>query len=104
VRLIIDITNIAKAEGLTLTNISISGPDTTGGKAVAGALGPQESPYGTVAFSFGIATTYEKFKQFLSDLEHSLRVMDITGITFGESSSVTGVTVYSVQGQTYWLR
>jgi Tfp pilus assembly protein PilO len=67
------------------------------------ATGPDGRSYGIANISFSIATTYEQFKSFLADVERSMRLLDITSISFGQPDAL-GLTTYSVRAQTYWLR
>lgn len=97
VRLIIDIEGIASKYGLNIRNISIN--DSAGGE---GALGPDNNPYGTLSLKFNIIAPYEKFKSFIKDLEESLRVIDIAGISF--NSTDTGSYDYEVTIKTYWIK
>ncbi len=99
VRLIIDIDNVADAHDLTLLNIAISEDGTA-----AQVVGPDSRPYGTMIISFNVLTTYDRFKTFLSDLERSLRILDVDSISFGQEDPVTGRTTYTIRARTYWLR
>ena len=97
VRLIIDIDGIASRHNLNIRNINIS--DSAGD---GDALGPDNNPYGTVSLKFNIIAPYEKFKSFIKDLEDSLRVVDITGISF--SAAESGSYDYGVAIKTYWIK
>lgn len=97
VRLIIDIEGIASKYGLNIRNISIN--DSAGG---GGALGPDNNPYGTLSLKFNIIASYDKFKSFIKDLEESLRVIDIAGISF--NSTDAGSYDYGVTIKTYWIK
>ncbi len=96
--MIIDVDNIAKKHDLSLLNIAVTGD--TGGSST---LGPDTRQYGTMNLSFNVATTYDRFKTFLADLERSLRILDIESITFGEPNPV-GNTTYTLRVRTYWLK
>lgn len=98
VRLIIDVDNIADSHNLTLLNIAVSGDAGT-----EQIVGPDSRPYGVMALSFNVSTTYDQFKTFLGDLERSLRLLDIDTISFGQPD-ITGRTIYTVRAKTYWLR
>lgn len=60
--------------------------------------------YKTYYVSFAVSTTYEKFLSFLSDLESSLYLFDITGIEIrGGSKEESGVFEYAINLKTYSL-
>ena len=107
VRLIIDIDDIASRHGFTLRNVKTSAAtDTT--KPGAQGSAPVQVPagsvnqYNTVTLSFNVTSTYEKFIDFLRDLEQSLRIIDISKISL--SASDNGVYDYGVEIKTYWLK
>jgi hypothetical protein len=112
IRLTIDISGIAARHGITATGITTSAD----AKSSAGATSPNPAlnstnpglstsasgNLSTVTVSFGVTTTYANFISFLQDLERSLRVLDVTGITL--SSSANGIYTYGVTMNTYWLK
>ena len=95
VRLIIDINNIAKKRGLIVKNPTIasdvSAPDA---KPVADKT--------SVVFSFSVSASYDILKLFLSDLAHSLRMVDIESISF--TSNDKNLYDYKISLRTYWLK
>lgn len=99
VKLIIDIDGIASKYGLNIRNMDISDSAVTQGK---GVLGPDNNPYGSLTMKFNVIAPYDKFRLFIKDLEESLRIIDITGISF--TSSDTGYYDYEVAFKTYWLK
>ncbi|GEM_PF-253251 len=137
VRLIIDINNIAARYGMSLSSITLSAPGTASaaagnknqasaaagspsqaasGQAVSQGIGPDNSLYDSVKLGFNVAGSYENFLQFLTELQESLRVVDITSLSFsagrasGQSSgaqSQTGTSdtyTYSMTIRTYYLK
>jgi hypothetical protein len=102
VRLIIDVNTLASKYGMSLASIAIGAPDEA---AVGGqALGPATSEYGTLSLSFAVSASYDRFRAFLNDLERSLRLIDVTEVGFGIASKETGLTTYTVEITTYWLK
>lgn len=97
VRLIIDINEIASRHGLNIRNIKIDS-----GAGSQEELGPDNKPYGTLAFSFNITASYDRFRAFIKDLEESLRIVDITGISFIAAES--GDYDYGIKIKTYWIK
>lgn len=134
VRLIIDINNIAAQYGMSLTKISISGPEeskptASGANNTAPAnpdqaaignktVGPDTDLFGTIKLGFSVSGPYYSFLQFMDKLQNSLRVVDVNSVAFssvpGSSpatiSDLTGKAVtpdfyeYGVTIQTYYLR
>ncbi len=98
IKLIIDMTNIANQHNLTLKGARLD----TNAKIDPNKLGADTSKYGTVGISFSVSATYEKFQDFLADLEKSLRLVEITDLSV--SGNNTGLYDFSVGLKTYWLK
>ena len=100
VRLILDLDTIASQFGMRVRNISISaiGPRVESGRVDTGS----ENGFGTLMLSFSVTTTYEKFRTFLESLERSLRLVDVTNVSFASVQS--GLYDYQVSIKTYWLK
>jgi len=74
---------------------------------------PQPGPGGRVATSTGAlpsdvslsvhAQSYADVKRFLADVESSLRLLDVTGMTLG-SVDASGAMTYQIQMRTYQFR
>lgn len=98
VRLIIDIDGIASKYGLSIKDIKTG----DNGAESHDALGPDVNPYGTLVLGFSITAPYDKFRSFIKDLQESLRVIDIVGISF--DSTENGFYDYKVTIKTYWIK
>lgn len=97
VRLIIDVDEMAKTYGMRIRNFktdSIEQQDT---------IGRDNNPYGTLTLSFSTTASYNTFLAFLRDLEHSLRIIDITSVSFN-ASDTNQLYDYNVTVKTYWLK
>jgi len=100
IRLIIDIDSIALRHNLALANVDLG--DLSKQKTTQAGSEGEASPIGSVAIGFSVSTSnYEEFLAFLQDLERSLRLVDISDISF--TASATGVVTYSMKIRTYWL-
>ena len=97
VRLIININQIAARYGMSLKNIQVGAPADT-----ATQLGPDATQYGSIDFKFSVSASYENFLSFLQDLEHSLRIVDITSLNV--KSQKLDYYDYDVALKTYWLK
>lgn len=104
VRLIIDVKDdIAERHGLFLRNIKTTSPIMqTAGAPASSAPSAPASTYGTVTLSFTVSTSYEKFLDFLKDLEASLRIMDVSKLTLATNSE--GTYDFTVELKNYWLK
>lgn len=97
VRLVLDINNIAGRYGMIIRDVRLSSPAKDGK-----TLGPDNRDYGSLTLQFAVAANYQNFSRFLRDLEASLRVVDVSSISFktGEAQ----IMDYSVAIRTYWLK
>jgi Tfp pilus assembly protein PilO len=98
VRLIIDIDEMAKDHKLP-----IGGFKAETSAENSKTIGASKSNYGTLTLSFSISASYNAFLAFMGDLEKSLRILDITSISFNPSD-VGSVYDYNVTIKTYWLK
>lgn len=94
VRLIIDVNNIAAGYGMSLSDISLTEQQTVSTRkdgAAAGSnlttLPSRSSSY--VVFSFSVQGSYGNLISFLSSMEKSLRILDITDVSI-DSVEKTG--------------
>ncbi len=119
VRLVLDIDQIANRYGLTITELQF---DKNQQKVVEkvvetqqGAyakkvvvrddtrVGPEsDSPLQSLSLEFTVSSSYGQFLNFLKDLEKSLRLVDIVGISF--TAETTDLYDFKVKIATYWLR
>lgn len=97
VRLIIDIDEMASKYGFRMQNIKIDN-GTTGGDTIKS----ENKLYGTTVLSFSITASYGKFRSFVKDLEKSLRIFDIVGVSFTANDS--GNYDYDMIIKTYWVK
>lgn len=96
VSLVVNINQIAQNHGLVLKNIKLDPvikSDTNQS---------QNTKTGTLGLSFSVSTSYNNFYAFLSDLENSLRLVDITDLSI--TGNDTGVYDFSLSLKTYWLK
>jgi Tfp pilus assembly protein PilO len=97
VKLVLELSNIAATRNLSLKNISIGD-----GSSSSGSIGPDNTPYGTLALKFSVNTTYDNFLNLLKDLEQNMRIIDITDVSF--TSTDTGFYDFNISLNTYWLK
>jgi Tfp pilus assembly protein PilO len=97
VRLIIDIDEVAKKYSMRIRDFKT---DTVKDEDI---VGTDSSIYGTLSLSFSTSGSYETFGAFLKDLESSLRIIDVTSISF-ESAGNSNLYDFNVTIKTYWLK
>ncbi|MSR71377.1 MAG: hypothetical protein EXS50_01735 [Candidatus Taylorbacteria bacterium] len=93
VRLIIDINSITAKYGASIKNVKLSTGEKSDGNAQA---------YNSMILSFGVSASYSTFMTILTELEKSLRIIDVTSISF-KATDVEPYT-YDVSIRTYWLQ
>lgn len=117
VRLIIDVGHIISRHGvypksITATSPDIAGPQTntqntspnTPVNPVLAKMAPAAAKLNNVTLAFSISTTYENMVDIMKDIESSLRILDITDITFSSNDTKDGIYDFSFTLVTYWLK
>ncbi len=100
VRLILDINSIANRHGMTIRNTKIDQGPTLDEKN--NPLIVDERKYGSIGLGFSVTSSYNDFINFLSDLEHSLRITDIVSLSL--RTQKVGTYDFTVDLKTYWLK
>ncbi len=103
IRLIIDINDIAARYHMQVQGISVgsSSSGSTNGSP-GSSVGGGSTAVGKVSLGFTVTSTYANFVAFLRDLERSLRLTDVSGISF--SAGGKDADTYSLAITTYWLK
>lgn len=108
VRLILDLDNLAGQNGLALQNVVVSTPATeTGPQGAASTISAASTGYDSVTLSFTTVASYEKFLQFLSSLQDSLRIVDLVTLHLVPTGQGTGsapLYTFDLTLRTYWLK
>lgn len=123
VRLILDLDSLAGRYGLGLQNVDVSGSSAaTGAKnqTAIGAISASGQKYDSLTLKFTTHGTYSAFMQFMTDLESSLRVVDLVALSISSntpgSAAVSGplgsrpsgptepLYTYDITLRTYWLK
>lgn len=108
VRLILDLDNLAGRHGLALQNVAVSAPQTANqSQTAAGSISSSKQRYDSLTLKFTTTASYDTFLQLLSDLESSLRIVDLISLRItpaeGENRTTTLYT-YDITIRTYWLK
>ena len=109
IRLIIDIQRIASQYGMLPRDITFEPitKDVTGRTqaVVTDQLPESKKNYGSFDLGFSVSGNYENFLAFLNDLEKSLRVVDVSNVSFSTPDTGFGTAIkYTVKIRTYWLK
>ena len=100
VRLALDLDTIVGRYGTTLKNVKIK---TGGADNFTLPVLPQYAlPYEKVTVSFSFISNHANFMKILSDLERSLRIMDIKSVVF--ETQDLGLYEHELVVETYWLK
>lgn len=97
VRLILDIDSIASKYNMRTRNVTVSSASTE-----SAVIGTDKGAVDSVILSFSVAAEYEDFIRFLKDLESSLRIVDLVGLTFETAGG--NAYNFNVSIKTYWLK
>lgn len=104
VRLVLDLDTLASQHGLALQNVVISAEPEKDPKS-AEIIGAAHEEHGELTLGFATTGSYDRFVTFLTDLERSLRIVDvvelrITPIAGGADSAYR----FDIVLRTYWLK
>jgi Tfp pilus assembly protein PilO len=121
IKFILEIEQIANLHGMPIRNIKFEPEKLLDPKAnamvnTANTTGPNNQldlrPYGVFPIEFSTEGTYDKFTQFMKDVEHNLRLVDVKSVGFsvppppakpGEGGD-PNVYTYTLKVETYWLK
>lgn len=100
VKLAKDLDTIASKYGISIKNIQVNPIKDDNGSSIS--QGQPNKPYESTTVSLTFVSTYDSFRKFMADMEHSLRIIDIKSVSF--TSGESGINEYKVDIQTYWLK
>jgi len=100
VRLILDLDGIASRHGLQVSNLSIA----TEEKDVSKVVTDSSSQVGKIGLSLKVNASYNDFKNFVRDLEQSLRIVDVKSLNFAPKTGVDEKIDFNLTINTYWLK
>jgi Tfp pilus assembly protein PilO len=98
VRLVRDINEMAFKYGMTLRNVTVD----TNTDSSSNKVGPDDNTVGTMTLGFSVAGPYKVFLSFMKDLENSMRISDVTEVSF--ISSEKDLYEYKISLKTYWIK
>lgn len=97
IKLLIELDGIATRHGMVVRDVTFDDQ-----REVDNEFMVQNEEIGKLSVGFTVSSSYDRFVDFLADLEQSLRLVDVDSIRFeiGESENFTE---YNVTLTTYWL-
>ena len=110
VRMILDIDSVAARHSMALREIEIENPSALkSGETPVGVsdevspVGEPGSSFGRFKISFSVVAPYDKLVGFLSDLEQSLRILDLVSLEL-KSGKTPNLYAVSLGFNTYYLK
>lgn len=108
VRLVLDLDTLASRNGLALQNVAISAQTTPTPGEEQAVIGPTSEVYDSLVLRFATVGAYDRFVQFLTDLEKSLRIVDVVELKMSTAPEAGGggepLYRYDITLRTYWLK
>lgn len=95
-KIIVQFEELSAKHGLLLRNINVARKE----KSQARTIGQQQTPYEMIPLTFVVSGSYGSFRSFLTDLEKSLRIVDVNLIGF--SAGNLDSYEFSINAQVYW--
>ncbi|MDB5238553.1 MAG: hypothetical protein JWM46_823 [Candidatus Kaiserbacteria bacterium] len=102
VRLILDMDNLAQKHGMAMQNVSVSASPSSSGQTAVGTISASKQKYDSLTIKFTAVGSYDTFRQFLADLQSSLRIVDLVALDLTPAG--TGRYSYDITLRTYWLK
>lgn len=105
INLIIDVNNIALSNGMTIKGVRVrSGGDSVSGSGGVGSeeVASAQDKIAETYVSFSVSGSYDDLLKFLDSLANSLRVADVTSLSFSVDDK--GNNQYNFEIKTYWVK
>lgn len=103
VKLILELQTLASRYGLELRTAALSA-DEEAARTQRTQVQIATRDYGTISLDLVIRGPYDGFVSFLSDIEKSLRIIDVESLSFRSDANNPSVYQFNVSFNTYWLK
>jgi Tfp pilus assembly protein PilO len=101
VGLALDLDAIASKYGVSIDKVEV---DSQSGQGANSVILPESGrPYEKAAVTFSFVSDYQDFMSLLTDVEKSLRIMDVKSASF-RVSDTANIYEHKVTVETYWLK
>jgi Tfp pilus assembly protein PilO len=108
IRLLIDIKGIADKHNMQIQNVKFQSAQSSSlPNAVptsSNTLKSDNKEYGTFDLEFSTNGSYSNFVNFISDMEKSLRIVDVNAVDFSSADDKSSTYRYDLTITTYWLK
>ena len=103
VQLVTDIDNIAKRSAMTIDQVNLQVSQAPSSVRQS-SLGVRPAEIANLNVTFQATGTYSQLRSFMSDVAQSLRILDISDISFTVDQQDSGRHDYNITLTTYWVR
>ncbi|MFH1473073.1 MAG: type 4a pilus biogenesis protein PilO [bacterium] len=100
VHLALDLDTMASQYGISIKNVKVDKNMEDNTSVISS--GNSGLPYEKVNVTFSFISNYASFSKFLTDIEKSLRIIDVRSISF--QTSDVGLYEHRISVETYWLK
>lgn len=105
IRLILDLDSLAGKHGMAIQNVAVSSAASADSRtSTLGSVSASKQRYDSLTIKFSTQAPYDVFQQFLTDLEESLRIVDLISLNITRVSADANVYSYDITLRTYWLK
>ncbi len=108
IRLLIDIKGVADKHNMQIQNVKFQTAQNPSPQnsvpTNSNALAAESKDYGPFDLEFSTNGSYSDFVGFVSDIEKSLRIVDINTVDFSSADDKTSTYRYDLTVTTYWLK
>ena len=108
VRLILDLDHLAGLHGMALQNVGINLTSEGATKGTAIGAAASHEKFDSLTMKFTVSGTYQEFMRFLTDIESSLRIVDVIQLSISGGTTPLGQNepLYNFDFliRTYWLK
>jgi Tfp pilus assembly protein PilO len=105
IRLILDLDSLAAKHSIAIQNVSVSSADSAQVQSTTlGSVSAAKQSYDSLTMKFTTQASYSTFEQFLTDLEESLRIVDLESLSIARADSGQGLYTFNITLRTYWLK
>ncbi|OGF61944.1 hypothetical protein A2926_00490 [Candidatus Giovannonibacteria bacterium RIFCSPLOWO2_01_FULL_44_40] len=98
--------NLTRDRGMRLRRVEFAKtepqPQTTPGQTAAKIVRPEETKFSAISYAFTVSASYEAFRSFVAALEKSLRVVDVTDISF--SGGQSNLFEFTLKARSYYQK
>ncbi len=100
VKLVSDIDAVAALHGISIDKITKKELDSSVGDSIENAEPQKAYKSGIIGFSF--VASHQRFNDFISNLETSLRILDIRSLKI--EAQENGLYAYDIEFEAYWFK